>query len=91
MKKILINTNLKQPTGLNFHRLIVPYTKVSDLVEFKCDVYEDCTKLTDEQLKDYQAVVYQREIKLDGTSKQIIERYQKNGLKVIFDIDDYWL
>jgi len=91
MKKILINSNLKQPTGLSFHRLIVPYTKVSDLVEFKCDVYEDCTQLSDEQLKDYQAVVYQREIKLDGTSKQIIERYQKNGLKVIFDIDDYWL
>lgn len=91
MKKILINTNLEAPNGLSYHRLIVPYTKVSDNADFRCDVFKDCTLLSDDDLKNYHAVVYQREINIQCKSLEIIERYRKNGLKVIFDIDDYWI
>lgn len=90
MKKILINANLGALTGLSYHRLIVPYVKVSDLEEFKCDVYTDVTMLSDEQIKDYHAVVYQREIDVRGRSLEIIQRFKRLGVKVIFDIDDYW-
>ncbi len=48
--------------GLSFHRLIVPFSKVSDMVDFQCDVFPDLDAATDEQLKQYSAVVYQREI-----------------------------
>jgi hypothetical protein len=91
MKKILIKTNLQQLSGLNYHRLIVPYTKVSDLLEFKCDVYNDPHKMSDEQLQVFDAIVYQREIDIQGRSPELIKRYQSLGLKVIFDIDDYWI
>lgn len=91
MKKILIKTNIQELSGLNYHRLIVPYTKVSDLVEFKCDVYNEPHNMTDEQLQSFDAIVYQREIDIQGRSPELIKRYQSLGLKVIFDIDDFWI
>lgn len=90
MKKILIKSNLQQLNGLSYHRLIVPYTAVSDLTEFKCDVLPNPEDLTDEQLQMYDAIIYQREIDTNGKSLDLIKKYKRNGLKVIFDIDDYW-
>lgn len=90
MIKILIKANLGNLNGLSYHRLIVPYTKVSDLVNFKCDVYEDLDVIPDEVVKDYQYIVYQREIDVNGNSLEKINRFKKLGCKVIFDIDDYW-
>lgn len=91
MIKILIKCNLSNLNGLSFHRLYVPFSKISDLHEFKCDVYPDLSVLSDEQLKDYHAVVYQREIDVHGNSIELINKYHKLGLKVIFDIDDMWV
>ena len=90
MIKILIKANMANLNGLSYHRLIVPYSKVSDLTNFKCDVLEDLDVLTDEMIKGYQYVVYQREIDVYGKSIEKIKRFQKLGCKVIFDIDDYW-
>jgi len=90
MRKILVKANLGNLNGLSFHRLIVPYAKVSDMENFKVDVFQDLNILNDEQLKEYHAVVYQREIDINGNSLEIINRYKRLGLKVIFDIDDYW-
>lgn len=90
MIKILIKANMGNLNGLSYHRLIVPYSKVSDLTNFKCDVYEDLDVMPDEVIKDYQYVVYQREIDVYGKSIDKIKRFQKLGCKVIFDIDDYW-
>lgn len=90
MKKILIKTNLEQLNGLSYHRLIVPYSKVSDLKDFQCDVYAEPEKLSDEFLSTFSAIIYQREMLTDGKSPELIKRYKDLGLKVIFDIDDYW-
>ena len=90
MIKILIKANMGNLNGLSYHRLIVPYSKVSDLTNFKCDVYEDLDVMPDEVIKDYQFVVYQREIDVYRKSIEKIKRFQKLGCKVIFDIDDYW-
>jgi glycosyltransferase involved in cell wall biosynthesis len=76
--------------GLSFHRLIVPFSKVSDMIDFQCDVFPDLDAATDEQLKQYSAVVYQREIDTNGKSLEIIKKYHSLGIKVIFDIDDIW-
>jgi len=91
MIKLAIKCNLQRLNGLSFHRLFVPFSKISDSIEFKCDVFPDLDLLSDEQLKDYHAVVYQREIDTSGGSLEKIKRYHKLGLKVIFDIDDIWL
>lgn len=53
-------------------------------------MFPDLAAMPDEKLQEYNAVVYQREIDTDGGSPKIIERFQNLGLKVIFDIDDYW-
>jgi len=90
MIKILIKANMGNLNGLSYHRLIVPYSKVSDLNNFKCDVYEDLDVLPDDIVKDYQFVVYQREIDVYGKSIEKINRFKMLGCKVIFDIDDYW-
>lgn len=90
MIKILIKANMGNLNGLSYHRLIVPYSKVSDLTNYKCDVHENIDEIPDEAIKDYQYIVYQREIDVYGKSIEKIKRFQKLGCKVIFDIDDYW-
>lgn len=91
MIKLLIKCNLSNLNGLSFHRLFVPFSKISDLNEFKCDVYPDLSVLSDNELKNYDAVIYQREIDVHGNSIELIDKYHKLGLKVIFDIDDMWV
>jgi hypothetical protein len=91
MIKLAIKCNLQKLNGLSFHRLFVPFSKISDSIEFKCDVFPDLDILSDNQLKEYHAVVYQREIDTSGKSLEKIKRYHSLGIKVIFDIDDIWL
>lgn len=91
MIKIAIKCNLQRLNGLSFHRLFVPFSKISDSIEFKCDVFPDLDMLSEDQLKDYHAVVYQREIDTSGKSLEKIKKYHSLGIKVIFDIDDIWL
>jgi len=63
MIKLAIKCNLQKLNGLSFHRLFVPFSKISDSIEFKCDVFPDLDILSDNQLKDYHAVVYQNHLK----------------------------
>lgn len=91
MKKIAIKANMGQMNGLSYHRLIIPYQYVSDLSEFQCDVFPEIALLPDSKLKEYSAVVFQREIDIHGRSTQLIQRLHNLGVKVIFDIDDYWM
>lgn len=90
MKKILIKANMNNLNGLSYHRLIIPYSKLSDLQEIKVDVYQDIEGIPQSLLKEYHAVVYQREIDTTGKSVEKIKYFHNLGLKVIFDIDDYW-
>ncbi len=41
MIKLAIKCNLQKLNGLSFHRLFVPFSKISDSIEFKCDVFPD--------------------------------------------------
>ncbi len=91
MKKILIKANMSNLNGLSYHRLIVPYAKVSDMQEFQIDVFQDISLLDENKLKEYSAVIFQREIDVNGKSIELINYYHSLGLKVIFDIDDYWV
>ena len=77
-------------TGLSYHRLIVPFGKVSNMQEFQCDVFEQPEFLPEDKLQQYQAIVFQRNIDETGKSLQVINKLRKLGLKIIFDIDDFW-
>ena len=68
-------------TGLQYHRQIVPFASLGIDVEF---TYNE-SELTDDYLKKFKCISFLREIKSDVT------RYKRLGLKVHFDIDDYWV
>jgi glycosyltransferase involved in cell wall biosynthesis len=76
-------------TGLQYHRQLVPHTYLSDMVEFRCDVFPSYN-FSDEFLKQYQGVVFLRNINTNGQSSIIVAQLKRLEIKIIFDIDDYW-
>lgn len=85
--KILLITS-KKLTGLNYHRQIVPFQGLTEFDVKVCEEWSD--EITDEFLKDFHCVSFLRNINLNGKTKEIAERIHKLGLKIHFDIDDYW-
>lgn len=80
---ILVITNNPRITGLQYHRQLVPFKNLKDDFEFEFQTWE--AGLDDEYLKKFKMISFLREIHGD------VERYKKLGLKVHFDIDDYWV
>lgn len=70
----------KRITGLQYHRQIVPFSSLGIECEFQTSV----DGLTDEYLKKFKCISFLREM-------EDVERYKSLGLKVHFDIDDYWV
>lgn len=86
MKVLLITSS--RLTGLNYHRQIVPFTNLD--VDASAYPIWDFT-WTDEFLKNFEMVSFLRTISLEGKTNEILERVKKLGIKVHFDIDDYWV
>ena len=74
-------------TGLNFHRQIVPFDNLGCEVEYK-PYWED---FDDEYLKGFEIVSFLRLVDSNGRTNEIYDRIKSLGLKVHFDIDDYWV
>ena len=94
MRKILliVSSNL---TGLNYYRQLMPHNHLIENFEgfevqqAKCDV-DNFEKIPDELIKGFNAVFFLRNISLKGKTKEYVDRCHRLGVKVIFDIDDYW-
>lgn len=71
----------KRHTGLTYHRQLTPFDNLDIPVVYRTE--ED--ELTDDFLKGFKCVSFLREIKLD------VQRLKSLGLKIHFDIDDYWV
>lgn len=84
--KILLITS-ERTTGLNYHRQIVPFSNL-DIDVHVCPKWDD--DFEDSFLKEFQCVSFLRSINLKGRTKEIADRIHKLGLKIHFDIDDYW-
>ena len=72
--------------GLWYHRLFIPFLELIARgvnVTFTSDYSK-------ENLSDYNVIVFQRHISLKGDTKLICDRLKGLGLKIVFDIDDYW-
>jgi len=67
-------------TGLQYHRQIVPFRSLGLEVEYQPTE----EGLTDDYLKKFSIISVLRDIKYP-------EKYKKLGLKIHFDIDDYWV
>lgn len=85
--KILVITTPKQ-TGLTYHRQLVPFKHLGIPYDIQTQYKIDWE---DDFLKQYDCVSFLRLIDENGRSTQIIERLHKLGIKVHFDIDDYWV
>lgn len=78
-----------EPTGLNYHRQLIPHTFLCNEDEsFKTTMtYDSIEGIVDEKLKEFQAVFFLRGI---HNSKITMLRLKKLGIKIVFDIDDFW-
>ena len=94
MRRILLIVS-PQFTGLQYHRQIMPHQYLIDtfsdfLVEQAILNPDGLHELTDEKIQQYEAISFLRHISLKGETKNIIDRIHSLGVKVFFDIDDYW-
>jgi glycosyltransferase involved in cell wall biosynthesis len=86
--KILLITS-KRLTGLNYHRQIVPF---ENLLEINVDPQPEWKNdFTDEYLRSFDIVSFLRIISEKGETEVICKRLKKLGVKIHFDIDDYWV
>src|SRR5258706_868014 len=91
-------------TGLDYHRLLMPFERLQKTnpgiheVKMLRGVTENgrayeppLDSLTDEQLREFNIIYVLRQVSHDIQKIQpLIDRIKSNGLKMVFDIDDYW-
>ena len=91
-------------TGLDYHRLLMPFERLQKThgsvydIKMLRGVVQDNTvyeppleSMTDEQLKEFNIIYVLRQLSHDINKVQpLIDRIKKLGLKMVFDIDDYW-
>ena len=88
MIKVLLITS-HRITGLNYHRQLVPFSNLDSVDSMAYNVWN--FNWTDEFLKEFEMVSFLRTIDLNGQTQQILDRLKRLGIKVHFDIDDYWV
>jgi hypothetical protein len=92
MKKIKILVNVQDKSGVSYHRLFVPYSYLgNNNNDIDIVISTDINTLTDEKLKEFDAVVVNRHMdKITCKSEDLIKRIKKLGLKIIVDMDDLY-
>mgnify|MGYP005723093829 CR=1 FL=1 len=95
MKKLLICRG-KEHTGVVHHRMLAPLNRLG--INHKDEFHLTEAILNNDQLlnepedvlKRFDGVLLQRLISTQGNVKAICDRLRGLGIKIIFDIDDYW-
>lgn len=92
MKILLVTAPNGSETGLHYHRQLVPHFALSKHEGFEVDGTNTIDGMDWEQLQQFQIVHFLREVDMTwrGGSKYVIERLKRLGIKIVFDIDDYW-
>ena len=95
--KILLILQSKNISGISYYRQLMPHAYLSsvykdvEIEQIQGSTYENIFALPDEKLKEFQIAVLSREIDGKGTGLQTINRLRSLGIKVVLDIDDYWV
>ncbi len=87
MVRVLIEVAQKE-TALQYFRQILPHWTMLKSKQLHVERTQAAYALPD--LKDFQAVQILRIASSEGKTKEHYEKYRKAGLKIVFDIDDYW-
>lgn len=79
--------------GVQYHRLEVPMYNLALHPDFECDRVMHIDTLSIDQIKDFQIVVFNSLLSfLPGDANiLLITKLKSLGIKVICDVDDYWL
>lgn len=94
---ILLILQSKQISGISYYRQLMPHAYLKTLYhdtvvdQIQGADYDSVFHVGDEKLKEYQVVVLCREITHTGRGVEIIKRLQSLGIKVVLDVDDYWM
>lgn len=73
------------------HRLETPFHKMSEIFPVTVEATPNrIGEISVSDIKKYDAVVFSRSIEIDGTTDITCRYLRDNGVKIIFDIDDYW-
>lgn len=95
MSKIRLLVVSLDNDGVGYYRMNAPYLTLNDPeIEVKFLANNDFTfRFSEENLKDYNAVVYHKGIPFrDGNNAANFRNVlRKHGIKLIFDIDDHWM
>jgi len=91
MIRILLVTQV-EPTGLSYHRQLIPHTNLERNYrgEYEVTPCYDINLITDEELKDFQIVSFLRMVSDKFETEDIISRCKQAGCKVVLDIDDHF-
>lgn len=84
--KILLLIN--RENGVAYHRLYAPFLRLSEKENVHVVSHNEAMSLTDAQLKEFDAVVYNRTISQYVYAEDAIKRLKRLGLKLICDVDD---
>lgn len=94
--KILLITSARL-TGISYWRQLMPHAylktvnKEVEIDQIQSGDHNEIFSVGDEKLKEYQIAVLCREISADGSGVKTIQRLQGLGVKVVLDVDDYWV
>lgn len=92
MKIAIVNRS--NYTAIEHYRQVTPHAYLDDNGLASVTMLEsklaDLTEYSDEQLKEFDLIQFSRIIGANGNEEKIIERLKGLGLRIIFDIDDYW-
>ena len=83
----------QKTTGLQYHRQLIPHSHIGENdPDFNIMSIPNIDAISQDELKDFHMVQFLREVDQTWTYKsfEIINRCKKLGLRVVFDIDDYW-
>jgi hypothetical protein len=83
-------------SGLQYHRQIAPLNHLGTNYDCTITSVDNIMKLFSENrittaILQYDMVIFLRHVSIDGLGVEIIKAIQAQGVKVVIDIDDYWL
>lgn len=91
-KKTKIAIIATSNSGVAYHRLNAPFSKLSNEYKIEISVYWNTDDTFINKLDDdVTHVIYSRNISVLMQPEQIITKLRSKGIEVICDVDDYWV
>jgi glycosyltransferase involved in cell wall biosynthesis len=86
---VVIPSSATKINGVDYHRLLIPHNKMGLMnTESEINVCNDIEALTDDQLINFDLIVFNRFISQSGNEKEVYKRLVRLGVPYLLDMDD---